>query len=353
MAIYILIIVFIVLFGLIIQQREPFYINLNNRKIYIIVIAVLFTFFVGLRDFSVGHDIRGYINFFNLLGSYDFKTLITDTPRGREKGFVVFSWVLYKIMPDGHFYLFIIAGICFLSIGYWLYKNSRYPIQSYLVFTCVFLTFFLTGLRQAIAISILLLALEQIKQKRIFNFILLVCLAILFHRTALIFFIAYLFFPSRISLTKVSIIGVAIPVLYRFRSAIFLWIAPIVKKEQYGILSQGEPFTFSLLLYTITLVCLVFNKKLIKKNPYATYYINSLLVACLFMPFAGVNANMMRLVIYFSIYLVLVIPELLSILEGENKHVKIISYIAFSVLFFMFFRNIMNSIAYQHKFFFQ
>ena len=235
MTVYIIVIVFMVLIGILIHQGNSLGIGLTGRKIYIIAVSGFLALLSGLRDLSVGNDTQAYVRYFDYVGNTDIKTLLTNTPFNLEKGYALYSWLWFQLIPNEHFFFLVISALCFVLIGYWMYKNSRYPIASYLVFLCLFFTFFLTGIRQGIAISISLLAFEQIKQRNLMKFSLLVIVAALFHRTAVVFFVAYPFLLSKLSIAKVSVIGITIPLLYQFRNDIFLWVTPIVGKEQYKI----------------------------------------------------------------------------------------------------------------------
>lgn len=342
MIVYIFILIFVMVFGIICK---------GNKKLYNVVTPFLLASVSGLRDFTVGHDTRGYIRSFESVGICDFRTLIVNTPYDFEKGYAVYSWLTYKLMPNGHFFLFVSMLICFMLIGRWFEKNAAYLVESYLIFICVYFTFFLTGLRQSLAIAILSLSFEYIKERKPIKFLLVVLFASLFHKTALIFLIAYPMFTTKAINVKMIITIVLIPVIYLNREVIFLWLAPLAGYEQYQLLSHGDPMTYSVFIYSITIACTLLRKKIINNNPEFNYYVNSLLLACLFMPFVGLNGAMLRLVMYFSIYLVFAAPELAYVFKDMQIRFIVIS-VMIGVLIYLFFRNIMASDVYQYKMFF-
>ena len=80
------------------------------------------------------------------------------------------------------------------------------------------------------------------------------------------------------------------------------------------------------------------NETYSKKNPDAIVYYNALIVAVVFIPLLFVNSSPMRIIQYYSLFIMLLIPEILFSFDGQER---VICYSAASgVLLTLFFKDI-------------
>ena len=165
--------------------------------------AIILFLILGFKGSSVGADSTTYVEayynlrniprfpdpqFFESLRSYNFKD---------EYGFIFLSLLFSSIgVPYLVFQIFIYSIVCF-SLFFSTWKLSKNPILSISFFCCfTFFTFFISGLRQAFAISLCIMATTLIVSKgrtvwRTIFYFLLVGLATLWHKSAFIFVIPY------------------------------------------------------------------------------------------------------------------------------------------------------------------
>lgn len=152
---------------------------------------IFLTFFASLRN-NVGADWNSY---------YDFYKNGTDAV---EFGYATLNNLFSKFSIPYFIFLTIINGFSLFLIYRFLQKNTQYKNLALLIFFCdLYLYFNLSGLRQAIAISLTCFSINYAIKEKIYHFILLIFLASLFHLTALIFIIVYFIPRNKVSKTQV------------------------------------------------------------------------------------------------------------------------------------------------------
>ena len=107
---------------------------------------------------------------------------------GMEALFCYTVWILARIFSFPQ-WIFVLTGLLFsLSVCHFIYKHSEDMILSFVMYVTLGLyTFMIQGMRQAIAMSIILFAIDLCLQKKFIRFVLLVLLAAAFHKSAIIF----------------------------------------------------------------------------------------------------------------------------------------------------------------------
>lgn len=210
MIIYIIFLIFLIALFLI----TYFFVKDEKKRHFLcsLIPAIGLFLMCGLKGASVGADSMTYVNayndiasmpkfpnpqFFNELNNFNFKN---------EYGFILTAVIFTNLnLPYLVFQLFIYAIISF-CLFYAIWKMSKCAISSFLIFYCFnFFNFFLSGLRQSFAIALCLLAIAIIStgRKKVFKSILyfvLVAIATLWHKSAIIFIIPYFIINIKIEL---------------------------------------------------------------------------------------------------------------------------------------------------------
>jgi len=186
---YLLVLIF-VMFWILLEKR------LLGRKAFWIPFFVL-SIFSSLRSNSVGADSKNYTrDFVNQLDVtyYDFS-------EGNEIGFQLLHYFILSFTKN-YFWLFFISSIivlyCYLSI---FKKYSKDYFLSIVIFiTFGFYTFYFNGLRQGLAMAIAVLATPYLIEKKLFKFLVIIFMASLFHRSALVLILFYFIVHLRIKI---------------------------------------------------------------------------------------------------------------------------------------------------------
>ncbi|MBR2024066.1 MAG: EpsG family protein, partial [Clostridia bacterium] len=225
------------------------------KRAFIIFSGLILWFIIAFRDKSVGSlDSGRYYERWVEMAFRNVEGLIDNIARNRiEPVYLCTIWVLSHIFPEGQ-WLFILTGILYsVSVSLYIYRNSDNVVLSYVMYIALGgYTFMVQGLRQAIAISICLFAIESVKKRKIFRFIFQVLLAFCYHRSALAFAVLYFIPWKRLCLVNILQMLACAVVLF-FSANILLEIGAEITKSDYSGSVEGGGY-IALSVYLIILV---------------------------------------------------------------------------------------------------
>lgn len=197
--------------------------DLKKRRQLILGINVfVFWLLCALKKETVGIDIQGYKQIFESSAAwswFDFSKVYY------ESGYTLLMQLFSK--NGASFQLFNLFVYTAIYVPWFVFLNrySKQPTLSLLIYLCYqFWVFNMSGLRQGIAMSICLMAyilLEKKTKKRIIAFCVIVLLAALIHRSAVVFYIVlgkFVFKPGWKTLTAFACVYAG-SIIFRSRIA--------------------------------------------------------------------------------------------------------------------------------------
>ena len=114
---------------------------------------------------------------------------------GKDAGYPLIEKVFQLISGDYRVFLFFIAIIFFTALGYFIYTQTRYIRDVFLavvIYEVLFYSFFsITGLRQTLATVFTFYGLHFIRQRRLWQYTLLILCAAFIHKSVLLFYPFY------------------------------------------------------------------------------------------------------------------------------------------------------------------
>lgn len=163
------------------------------QKIFLVVSSIILALFTGLRDQKTGADTLGYGTTFLTLRKYgDFWKAVELRAKNGEYGYGFWNRFWGGITGNVNVYFTVTAAVFAVCLAIYIYKNSQNPFFSMILYVCTELFGFqMTGMRQAMAMAILLISIEFIKERKLICFLITVYIASLFHNSALAFMPAY------------------------------------------------------------------------------------------------------------------------------------------------------------------
>ena len=194
----------------------------KNLK-YVIVACLLLYAVYGLRNtYYIGNDTTtSYLVNFNRMMNRDWDGVL-DYAKGRNTLFYLMTkaFTLY-ISTDYQLYISVISAFVTLCFGVLVYKYSPNPLQSILYhFGLLYFTFHFSALKQSIAMALLMLAFDQIFEKKPIKFILIVLIAGQFHFPSLVFLPAYWVAKIQTGRAYLFLLAGLLVVTYIFRNQI-------------------------------------------------------------------------------------------------------------------------------------
>lgn len=307
---------------------------LDKRKKCVCIVATInWIILSGCRGWSVGSDTIQYkVGHFDktletswgnvMLGLYQKYVMHMDV---KDPGYRVIEKIFQAFSGSYQLFLVAVAVIFFVPLGVSIYKRSQNPCLSYVLFCALFFSFFaITGQRQTIATAIVVFGgISLIEKRKLLPFLIICILASTIHQSALCFIPFY--WISQIKISKpvlllywVGIIGMFI---YRYQAKAFL--LPILGYEQYmGEYEGARAGTFMYLLLLLAAFVTIFSQCFSQKDdPIIRMSINALMLASLFTPMLLMNPSAMRIIQYFSIFLLFLLPELAYVfMEGTSRN---------------------------------
>lgn len=296
---------------------------------------VALLFLLGFHSPNVGWDMQHYIPAFQ--GVEKELTMRPDFVLGFEPGFVLYMSAIKILTSDEQVFLFISAIIILVPIILLIYKYSKMPMLSIIIYTSWYLYYFsFSGLRQSLAISICVIASLFLLKRKLIPFVLIVVVASQIHASALLYLIAYPLYWMRISNMKLFIASlVFLFILIAFKDVISL-VADFVFGEgnRYsGHIQSGEfgGFTIALVYLAIAVMQIVINsKRPDHENPFIPF-----LLLLMLLQFTGIYSQTIpRMGYYFLPFFALSFPEMIKQIPKKNRTFTELALVVVFVAFF-------------------
>lgn len=341
------------------KSGKKFTLILSDRKQYIILVCIMLILQSGLRNWGVGSDTYAYYEAFEYVKGMSWKDVLNSfievyqLGEGKDPGYNLFQKIIQLVIHDYQLYLMLIAVIFFSAFGNFIYRNTSRVSDTVLAFTfysVLFYAFFsITGHRQTIATAVALFGFELIKKRKLLLFLILIVIAATIHKSVLIFLPLY--FVVKLKNVKMfyGFILAIFPILFMYRVPVSNFFK-LLGGYDYGIYDQAGTPVFTALMMLIGIFVFVRYKEVILINPVARFYYIAFALALFFVPLTWVNPSAMRVVQYFSIFMVVLIPVVvrsfaLISTEWENT----IFYLILAALILVY----IQSGGSEYKFFWQ
>lgn len=308
-------------------------INKKVRKQYVIIIFMILTAIAMFRSYKVGVDTLQYYRNFNIIANLNWSDV--DILR-YEPGYFYFCKVLSEISKDPHILIMVSSLIIIPSVGRFIYKYSKNVALSIFLYITLNIYFFhLTGMRQSIAIAILLYGIGFLIEGKYIKYSLVVILAAQFHSSAI--FLLCMILIRKSSCGKKTYIRMLIISLlgFVFYNQIFKLASILITKyEGYADSIFGESNYFGALLmflvyFIIYSICQIYqfrgrSQYKFEDNVIGKIAFRSLSIAvCLQVITMRMNI-IGRMVPYFIIFAIIAVPDAISRVKSKKFIVSIL-----------------------------
>ncbi len=293
-----------------ITQRKG---NSQNKIVYFSLIAIL-TCFAGLR--TVMNDTAVYLEKFKSVSDSLSAIKEIDLALGKNPGFECYRIILRSLgITEGSLFLFITAAFVSTSYVAFLRKHAiDFSLSVYLLIASTTYAFTLAAIKQTIAISIGIWAIDAIIRRKKVRFVLLILLASTFHPYILIYFIAPLFVDSVWSAKTIMAVMVVVALGGVFGQLLerLMAITESIGDTYDASFFGGGVNVFRLLFYLVAPVMSLMGRDHIVKqsNRMVNLGVNFSVISMCFMILASFGgANMFgRMANYFDVFNCLALP---------------------------------------------
>lgn len=306
----------------------------NNQMNYVksnflLLIAFTLLFSISAFRFNIGWD---YLAYYETI-KYNLSTNIVS---GEEYATIM---LIELSRTSGFYNLFFIVNsfICVFFMYKTINKYSVDPWLSLIFFLCFPLYFLnsLSVIRFFTALSITFYGFKYIEQRRPVRYLILVLIAALFHKSAIIAFVFYFARYIKIGTLKLLVIFAIMPYLANILNRFVLKYFPMyaVYTEETTIQEGTKAIYFFLI---IALIALLLRKKITINDEVVTIYLNIFFIGiAIYLMFYDQGTMGHRLSLFGTIYGLLILPKIINVFRKglARVYLKFLFYLLLIVMF--------------------
>ena len=315
MLVYVLLISLLLVTAFMMRGNQP-----RNLK-YVLIACFLIFMVYGLRNtYLIGVDSRySYRLLYERISAMTWEEFWNN-----QSEFNNLYYLLNRVVADlgGDYQLFVTLEALFVTVcfGSLLYRYSPSPIQSICYhFGLLFFMFHFSALKQSYAMAFLMLAFDQIVQRRPIRYLLLVLLASQFHYPALVFLPAYWITLVKPGKSFLILLAVALALTFVFRDRLLNLMLDAYQEGEGDATMEGVAFlrTKSIIMIGIVAAAFLFRRPTSDDRVYG-YLLEFMGLAIVFQTFCGYSNVFERLADYYFQFSVIFIPMVFDKRANES-----------------------------------
>lgn len=302
--------------------------RINRTKQISMGVFSLFPFWlISCLRYNVGTDYATYTGFY-----------AESIPNGLYKSDYLFSLIVnisMKVFHNNYLIIIILA-----TIFIWMMSECIYKYSENIYFSIIL--FFLTGtfslslniMKQMVATAIWLNSLSYIKQKKIVPFLVMIFLAVGFHKIAILYAFTYILYYKQIPIKKSFPIILITLYLFSYYIRSILIIITRHFNFYYGYFYNIHDRRTGSLVLLITNICILIllmtqttRQNLSSKKVSSIFYYNIQLICVIITVLMEIIPNADRIVYLFLPLQILSVPSAIKKIENKNSR-----YMAFLII---------------------
>ena len=325
----------------------------DRKKLFVILLGMVLFFMIAFRSKYIGStDSYNYYDNWLTLSKLSWQKVpefIGTT--GMESGFCYVVWFFSRVFADPQ-WAFILTGALFSwAVSSFIYRYCEDIFLAFTMYVTLGLySFMIQGMRQAIAMAILLFALDCCIRRKLFRFLILVLLALAFHKTAILFFPVYFLYGIKIK---------PIPLLISLLGVVgMIACSPFVVSlgqqwfdRSYASRAESGGFVALLIYILILAFVLLFAVKKHDDTNFSFFFFFTLIgVTFYLMRYTGVMIAE-RISFYFMFGQMALFPAALNCLSEKERFFT--KYAVYALIFLLFMYRLNGSNLVPFEFFWQ
>lgn len=334
-------IIYIMYFLIIISLAITFH---KNKKVFCIITGIMLWLLLALRSINIGiNDTKNiYMPMFNNMVNITIIDIFKDKNM-QDFLFWISMKIISVITSNFQICIAILAIPYIFFVMKTIYKYSQDCLISVILFMALYYMYSTFLLRQVIAVGILIMSYKYIVEQDIKKFILCLVVATLFHRTALIFLVAYPFCKYNKFDYKnyIYIFGMLVISKFFINDILELLMKfDFTNKVEMAITHNiytvnGQISYFGLFItVAILFISRTFGKGLKEKKEFDTLCNLSTLGSAIF-TLSNVVVEFYRVSVYFSIFNILLLPMALNNMKDQRTRIIFKTLvIIFAIIYF-------------------
>ena len=302
-----------------------------DKKKIIILFSVIFILLIGCRSYTVGNDAWNYKMTYERMKDVNSFDRVSSLSWTEEPGYMALIIVLNMLKVPWNIYFVIAAAMYIIPFMFLIAKESQNCIFSITLFVLNgYFVFPMSTMRQSMAMGFCMIGFLLLKNRKIILCILFILIGASFHVSALISLLIAVVYKLKFNSknikgwTILSFIFIAIG--FSSLRNIFINFLASIGREYYEV-EMGGLFREAYFIITIIIALFVISSdtKFIDNNSFG---FKALLLTAMFLPVIRLHPALSRTYMYFSIYEVILIPNIVEALKDKKlRTMCIISYL--------------------------
>ena len=310
----------------------------KRNKFIIPVFFFVFFVLLSLRHESIGVDIVAYRKLFKTISFMSIEEVFS---KEGDDLYNLLNWIVTCFTGNYRIFLVIVAGMTVVPVAM-LYSEDRewgyLKLTTFLVMPTFMMMF--SGLRQAIAISVGIIAYKLVREKKILPFILASVIALGFHHSAFVIFLLYPLYHFSFKTKHLWFIIPALSGTFVFNKQIFSLLTRIATRlfgDDYSAeISQRDGYTMLILFILLAIFAYVIPDE--SRMDKETLGLRNILLMAVFLQcFAPVHALAMRMNYYFIIFIPHLIPKIIRYRKNMFKEIGYLAGWVLTIFFLIYY----------------
>ncbi len=317
-------------------KRKEYEDDYVSRKITITSFFVILIALLAFRDISCGTDLIRYQYTFNQANMTEWEPGITGA---KDIGYFIFVKLFQYVTTDFHAFVAVVALLSLIPIFYFYHKESENAVLTIALFLTVApFTIYFSGLRQILAMALVVPAWYYAKNKKLFRFALVVLIAVLFHHSGWVILFLYPLYHLSITKKWMLFLAPAALLVLILNKPIFRLVLLFTGENNYEISDTGAYTILILLVLFVVYSYVIPDESKLDQDIIAMR--NILVLSVFIQCFAPVHTLVMRINYYFLLFLPVLIPKIARRSKYIWESISQISVVVMVIFFtFWFFHQ--------------
>lgn len=300
---------------------------------YSIIVAIIIIFSFSAFRYDVGWDYKAYYN------TIEYNVITNIVSNGEYANIFLIDFTRYTGFT--FFYFIITSFLCIFFISKTIRSYSENYWLSLILFIC-FPLFFLNSLsviRLFSALALTFYGFKYIEKKQFTKYLIMVIFASMFHKSAMIALIFYFANKIKFKNFKLLLFLISLPIIGNFINDFVIRYLP-----KYAVYTQETTIqegTKAIIIFIIIgIIAMMLNKKITDNDRIANLYYNIYFMGLgIYLMFFNQGTMGHRLSLYGTIYMILLLPKMVSLIENKKERICIIAFI-YMLSIIMFFYTV-------------
>lgn len=320
----------------------------KRDKTYLWIVWGVLVFVTAFRSIGFYTDTKGYKEFYEMYAEYSLKvrTYVLFKTNHKDPVYHFISGTLGSLGFPFRGWLVIVSVIYYTGFICVLKRFSQIPFLTTLGLICMSYVFFtMTGVRQTMAMGFCFFAFIKAYDRKPIQFLIFVLLGYLFHSSSLIFAVVYFVINRKIGLIQIALLIASVTLAFVFPTAINRLVETLAwndDMQKYAETSTGLSIFGYVVQLGIAGICLVLQREYCLEDKEGIALLNMIVLGLLFQIFAIRIDNIFRMSMYFSVYGMFMLANVVSKFDKESNY-----WWAYWLVFAVFMVYMLRAMSYS------